>query len=63
MGKMGKIGPKSMKIGHIMARGSHNGYMMASNDSLVLISIATDDLVRFWSHSDIGKYRFQTNSS
>ena len=36
---------------------------MATKDSPVLIFSATDDLVRFWSHSDIGKYRFYANSS
>ena len=61
--KMVKIGQKGMKISHIMATGSHNRYTMATKDSPVSIFSAKDDLVRFWSHSDIGKYRFQANSS
>ncbi len=60
---MVRKGQKGKKISHIMATGSHNRYTMATKDSPVSIFNAKDDLVRFWSHSDIGKYRFQANSS
>ena len=60
---MVRKGQKGKKISHIMATGSQNRYTMATKDSPVTIFSAKDDLVRFWSHSDIGKYRFYTNSS
>ena len=60
---MVRKGQKGKKISHIMATGSQNRYTMATKDSPVTIFSAKDNLVRFWSHSDMGKYRFYTNSS